>query len=72
MGGSNMSPRDAEVDARYQSIAKRYGDRFDEAAEAKIRNDVGRQVDAAISLREWSLSNGDEPDFVFHPERRDS
>ncbi len=71
MSGSKTSPRDAEVDARYESISKRYGDRFDAAAEEKIRNDVGRLVDAATSLREWALSNGDEPDFVFHPERRD-
>jgi len=71
MSQSASSPRDAEVDARYQALAKRYTSRFDAAAEQKIRNDIGRLVDAANTLRAWSVANGDEPDFVFHPERRD-
>lgn len=71
MSESEKSLRDAEIDARYQSLSQRYGDRFDAAAEAKIRGDIGRLVDAATTLRKWTLANGDEPDFVFHPERRD-
>lgn len=71
MSGTQQSPRDAEVDARYQSLAKRYGDRFDSAAEEKIRSDIGRLVDAAATLRQWMLANGDEPDFVFQPLRRE-
>jgi hypothetical protein len=71
MSESEQAARDAEVDARYQTIAKRYGDRFDQAAEDKIRNDIGRLVDAAVTLRKWSIANGDEPDFVFRPKRRD-
>ncbi len=70
MSGSQQS-RDAEIDARYQSLAQRYGDRFDAAGEEKIRNDIGRLVDAATTLRQWTLANGDEPDFVFQPQRRD-
>jgi hypothetical protein len=71
MSPSDASTRDAEVNARYRTLANRYGDRFDAAAEEKLRNDIGRLVDAAITLRAWALANGDEPDFVFHPERRD-
>ncbi len=71
MSQSQKSTRDAEVDARYRPLSARYGDRFDAAAEEKIRNDIGRLVDAGDKLREWTLTNGDEPDFVFNPERRD-
>ncbi len=71
MSQPEKSSRDAEVDARYRSLAERYGDRFDAAAEDKIRNDIGRLVDAGEKLRTWTLANGDEPDFVFNPMRRD-
>lgn len=71
MNQSASSSRDAEVDARYQSLAKRYGERFDAPGQEKIRGDIGRLVDAANTLRAWTLANGDEPDFVFHAERRD-
>ncbi|MGA7671364.1 MAG: hypothetical protein WBW04_13145 [Nitrolancea sp.] len=71
MSESQPSARDAEVDARYQSLAHRYANRFDAAAEEKIRNDIGRLVDAALTLRQFTLANGDEPDFTFHSKRRD-
>ena len=71
MSESQPTARDAEVNARYQSLAHRYGDRFDAKAEEKIRNDIGRLVDAALTLRQFALSNGDEPDFAFNAKRRD-
>lgn len=71
MSESQPNARDAEVDARYQSLAQRYSDRFDAAAEEKIRTDIGRLVDAALTLRQFELANGDEPDFVFQSKRRD-
>ncbi len=71
MSESQSTARDAEVNARYQSLVHRYGDRFDDAAEEKIRNDIGRLVDAALALRQLTMANGDEPDFVFHAKRRD-
>ena len=71
MSESQPTARDAEIQARYQSLAHRYSDRFDTAAEEKIRNDIGRLVDAAQMLRQFKLANGDEPDFVFQPKRRD-
>ena len=71
MRESNQDERDAIIDARYRTLAVRYGDRFDAAAEQKIRNDIGRLVDAAEALRQLPLANGDEPDFVFSAVRRD-
>lgn len=71
MSETERSTREAETDARFQSLSHRYGDRFDAAAEKKIRDDIGRLVDAALTLRKWTVANGDEPDLTFHPERRD-
>jgi hypothetical protein len=71
MSESHQDERDALIDARYRTLAVRYGDRFDAAAEQKIRNDIGRLVDAAAALRQLPLANGDEPDFVFSAVRRD-
>jgi len=71
MRESNQDERDAIIDARYRILAVKYGDRFDAAAEQKIRNDIGRLVDAAEALRQLPLANGDEPDFVFSAVRRD-
>ncbi len=71
MSESRDVKREAEVNARYQTLANRYGDRFDVAAEEKIRSDIGKLVDAALTLRQWTLANGDEPDFTFNPARRD-
>lgn len=72
MSESQQSERDKVVAARFQSIAARFGDRFDAAAEEKIRNDLGRLVDAADALRSVPLANGDEPDFIFHATREES
>jgi hypothetical protein len=71
MSESHQDERDALIDARYRTLAVRYGDRFDAAAEQKIRDDIGRLVDAAAALRQLPLANGDEPDFVFSAVRRD-
>jgi hypothetical protein len=71
MSESHQDERDAIIDARYRTLAVRYGDRFDAAAEQKIRDDIGRLVDAAAALRQLPLANGDEPDFVFSAVRRD-
>jgi hypothetical protein len=71
MSESHQDERDAVVDARYRTLSVRYGERFDAAAEQKIRNDIERLVDAAETLRQTTLANGDEPDFVFSPVRRD-
>jgi hypothetical protein len=71
MSDSHQDERAAVVEARYRTLAVKYGDRFDAAAEQKIRDDIGRLVDAAETLRQISLGNGDEPDFVFSPVRRD-
>jgi len=71
MRESNQDERDAIIDARYRILAVKYGDRFDAAAEQKIRNDIWRLVDAAEALRQLPLANGDEPDFVFSAVRRD-
>lgn len=68
---TERSTREAEIDARFHAVSHRYGDRFDAAAEKKIRDDIGRLVDAALTLRRWTVANSDEPDFAFSPERRD-
>lgn len=71
MSESQPDARAAVVEARYQMLAARFGDRFDAAAEEKLRGDLRRLVDAAEALRALPLANGDEPDFVFPPVRRD-
>jgi hypothetical protein len=71
MSGSQSDARAAVVEARYQMLAARFGDRFDAAAEEKLRADLARLVEAAETLRAFPVANGDEPDFVFPPVRRD-
>jgi len=71
MSELHQDAREAIIDARYRTLAAKYGDRFDAAAEQKIRNDIGRLVDAAEALRQLPVANGDEPDFVFSATRRD-
>lgn len=71
MSGSQSDARAAIVEARYQMLAARFGDRFDAAAEGKLRADLDKLVEAAENLRAFPVANGDEPDFVFPPVRRD-
>ena len=71
MSESHQDERDTVIEARFRTLAVKYGERFDAAAEQKIRDDIGRLVDAAETLRQVALGNGDEPDFVFSPVRRD-
>jgi len=71
MSESHQDARDAVVEARFRALTVKFGERFDAAAEEKIRNDIAKLVDAAETLRKFRVGNGDEPDFVFQAVRRD-
>lgn len=59
----------AEINARMDLILSRYGASLDEAARNAIRLDLESIVRRADALRQFELTNGDEPFPVFIPYR---
>ena len=58
-----------EVDARMDLILARYGKYLDDAAKKSVRAEVESIVKRGEQLREFALTNGDEPFPVFTPYR---
>ncbi len=58
-----------EIEARMALILARYGDSLDEAARKAILIDVESIVRRADALRNYELTNGDEPFPIFVPYR---
>ena len=68
---SESSPDPQAVEALFELVRLRYGDRLDEDQLAEVRAGVQAAAKASDELRSVSLENGDEPFFVFQPFRGD-
>jgi len=68
---SESNPNRAEVEARFNLVKQRYGDRLTAEEEKKVKKDVEDIVDAAEAMRAVKLDNADEPLSLFVPYRRD-
>lgn len=58
----------AEAEARYQAILRKYGDRFTAAQKAEIRKSVMNGQKGLDALRAYKLDNADEPATILHVE----
>jgi hypothetical protein len=61
-----------EARALTDLIARRFGDRLDEAQLQAIREDVESNLGAGRTLRKLDLGNADEPDVVFRARPREA
>ncbi|MBI3977436.1 MAG: hypothetical protein HY331_04540 [Chloroflexi bacterium] len=59
------------AEAMAKTLEARHAGRFTVEEIATIRTRIGRYLAAADKLREYRLSNADEPDLVFMPYRRE-
>ena len=60
---------DAEADALFEIVRRRYGDRLTPAQLDELRKIVAGQLEAARALRAVALTNADEPMHPFVPYR---
>jgi hypothetical protein len=75
---ASASPQDAappqrpsaEVDALAETVRLRYGQYLAEDDMPEIKRGIERMLRNAEALGKIKITNGDEPDFMFHP--RDS
>ncbi len=68
---SEATPDPQAVEAMFELVRRRYGDRLDEDQLAEVRAGVEAAARASDELRSVRLENGDEPLFVFQPFRGD-
>ena len=64
----NGSKREAEL--MFDVVRERYGDRLDDEQLEEVRKGVEDIFEAAQTLREIKLENGDEPFSMFVPFRK--
>ena len=64
----NSAQREAEL--MFNVVRERYGDRLDDEQLEEVRRGVEGIFEAAESLREIKLENGDEPFSLFVPYRK--
>lgn len=57
------------VDDLLGALDAQFPGRFGEAEQAQIREQIERNLESRDKLGQVSLTNADEPDFVFHPLR---
>jgi hypothetical protein len=56
-----------EADLAYETLMRKYGERFSEEQKRDIRRLVNAQQGALEKLRAFSVTNSDEPATVFKP-----
>ena len=66
---SEAAKPDAEADALFEIVCRRYGDRLTPAQLDELRKIVAGQLEAARALRAVALTNADEPMQPFVPYR---
>ncbi len=64
-----MSDSKPESEILFGIVRERYGDRLNDDELEEVRKGVDALAEAAESLREVKLENGDEPFSVFTPYR---
>ncbi len=70
-GAATAPDREARIAHLLAIVEAQFGERLDEAGRARVREQLGRQVDgsAQLAAAAAALENGDEPDFTFSPHR---
>ncbi|HEY2014777.1 MAG TPA: hypothetical protein VGH38_14815 [Bryobacteraceae bacterium] len=61
------SPFAGQVDALAELVKLRYGKYLAEGDMPEIKRGIERMLRNAETLSKIKISNGDEPDFMFHP-----
>ena len=59
--------REQIIDGMMTELLGRYGDRFDDAQRARLREEVANLYQAGQELQKLPLGNADEPELVFQP-----
>ncbi len=54
-------PDQAEVDAKFAGVIRKYGDRLSEEQKTRVRTVLGRHQRMLMRIREFPLENGDAP-----------
>jgi len=59
---SPLPPNDqAEVDAKFANVVRKYGDRLSEEQKTRVHTVLGRHQRMLMRVREFPLDNGDAP-----------
>jgi len=61
------SPESAEVAVRAELVRLRFGKYLNDDDMPEIKRGIERMLRNAEALSRFKLTNGDEPDFMFHP-----
>lgn len=57
-----LPPSDqAEVDAKFAGVVRKYGDRLSEEQKTRVRTVLGRHQRMLMRIREFPVENGDAP-----------
>jgi hypothetical protein len=51
----------AEVDAKYSDVIRKYGERLSEDQKTRVRGVIGRHQRMLLRVRQFPLENGDAP-----------
>jgi hypothetical protein len=57
----------AEVDARAEIVRLRFGQYLTDGDMPEIKRGIERTLRNAEAINRIKITNGDEPDFMFHP-----
>jgi hypothetical protein len=71
--GTGLSPADqAEVDAKYANVIRKYGERLSEAQRTRSREVLVRHQLMLMRVHDFALENGDAPatGLRLQPEKR--
>ena len=64
---SPLPPKDqAEVDAKFTDMVRKYGERLTEEQKTRARGVLGRHQRMLMRVREFPLENGDAPATELH------
>jgi hypothetical protein len=66
-GQAPLPPKDqAEVDAKFADVVRKYGDRLNDEQKTRVRTTLGRHQRMLMRVREFPLDNSDAPGTVLH------
>lgn len=61
------APQSAQVDALAEVVRLRYGQYLVDGDMPEIKRGIERMLRNAEAINRIKITNGDEPDFMFHP-----